>query len=97
MTYEESREQLQFIMEGFCDGCEDHKCDVCQCLKAINMASVAIGKQIKMPKHRFMGYRCVCGAEVGKNQDYCDTCGQKLLPFKENSQGKQIVRRPVKK
>ncbi len=38
-------------------------------------------KQIPKKKHKYMGYRCVCGTEVAKNQKYCDDCGQRLLDW----------------
>lgn len=34
-------------------------------------------------KHKYQGYRCVCGEEVAKNQRYCEYCGQELLDWDE--------------
>lgn len=45
--------------------------------------SIALEKQIPKEKHKYMGYRCVCGEEVAKNQRYCEYCGQKLLDWSE--------------
>lgn len=41
----------------------------------------ALEKQIPVKKHKYMGYRCICGKEVARDQDYCEYCGQKLLPI----------------
>lgn len=40
-------------------------------------------KQIPKKKHKYMGYRCICSAEVAKNQKYCDECGQRLFDWEE--------------
>lgn len=41
----------------------------------------AVRKSHAVKKHKYMGYRCICGAEVAKNQRYCEYCGQKLLDY----------------
>ena len=55
MTREEAREQLQVIMDDFCNGCDAEECEECQHLKAINMAAEALKdkeaseKEIQIP------------------------------------------------
>lgn len=44
----------------------------------------ALQKQKAMGKHKYMGYRCICGEEVAKNQDYCEYCGQRLLKWEDS-------------
>lgn len=46
----------------------------------------ALKKQIAVPKHKYKGYRCICGEEVAKNQRYCEYCGQKLLDWSERDE-----------
>lgn len=50
---------------------------------AYETAIKALNKQIPRRKHRYVGIRCVCGLVVASNQDYCDSCGQRLLEWKE--------------
>lgn len=38
----------------------------------------ALEKQVPKKKHKYKGFRCVCGKEVAKNQAYCEYCGQRL-------------------
>lgn len=51
--------------------------------EAYRMAIKSLEKQMPKKKHKYMGYRCVCGTEVAKNQKYCDDCGQRLLDWVE--------------
>lgn len=46
--------------------------------EVLETAIEALDKQIPKKKHKYMGYRCVCGNEVAKNQAYCEYCGQRL-------------------
>lgn len=46
--------------------------------KDVDILEQALEKQIPKPKHKYNGYRCVCGEQVAKNQDYCEYCGQRL-------------------
>lgn len=48
---------------------------------ALDMAIEALEKQIAKPKHKYSGIRCVCGEVVARYQDYCEYCGQRLLPY----------------
>lgn len=50
---------------------------------ATELAFKCLEKQIPKPKHKYMGYRCVCGEEVAKNQAYCEYCGQRLLDWSD--------------
>lgn len=54
-----------------------------QALLACDIGIDAINKQIPQKKHKYMGYRCICGEEVAKNQRYCEYCGQALLDWEE--------------
>lgn len=47
----------------------------------VQEAISAFEKQIPKPKHKYSGIRCVCGEVVARNQDYCEYCGQRLLPY----------------
>lgn len=51
--------------------------------EAFKMGIKALEKQIPKKKHKYTGYRCVCGNLVGKNQRYCESCGQSLLDWSE--------------
>lgn len=73
MSYEEAIERLRWKVEN-CDGCGRRKDDI----ESFEMAINALEKQIPKPKHKYNGYRCVCGEQVAKNQDYCEYCGQRL-------------------
>lgn len=51
--------------------------------KYIYKTREALEKQIPKRKHKYSGFRCVCGELVAKNQDYCEYCGQRLEEWKE--------------
>lgn len=42
-----------------------------------------VDKQVEKEKHKYNGFRCVCGKEVAKNQRYCEYCGQKLMDWND--------------
>lgn len=75
MTKEQAETSIKFL-ESMWSDCEFDR-------GALRYAIEALEKQIPIPKHKYMGFRCICGKEVAKNQDYCEYCGQKLLPWKE--------------
>lgn len=49
--------------------------------EALRMGMDALEKQVEKKKHKYVGYRCVCGEEVAKNQRFCEYCGQKLMDW----------------
>lgn len=69
MTYEEAK---LYVVHG-------------EYFRADEMILAALEKQIPKPKHKYMGYRCVCGEEVAKNQRFCEYCGQRLLDWSEEA------------
>ena len=86
MTSEEAISYISCALSGGCyQVCSDQHHTECDkyVIIAAELAIEALEKQIPKPKHKCMGYRCVCGELVGKNQDYCEYCGQALLPYEE--------------
>ena len=79
MTYEEAKECVIY----FKSNPETEDTETIECANILfDKILEALEKQIPKPKHKYMGYRCVCGEEVAKNQDYCEYCGQRLLDWR---------------
>lgn len=79
MTYEEAIKEIRKF-----ERCHYEKPNGDADLKvyeAVEKAIEAIEKQIPKKKHKYQGYRCICGEEVAKNQRYCEYCGQQLLDW----------------
>lgn len=64
----------------------DEQCEECN----IRAIKDALEKQIPKSKHKYQGYRCVCGQEVAKNQAFCEYCGQALFPYDDNAKTIEI-------
>ena len=79
MTYKEAIELIKDIRITLDDewGINESE-DTC-----LKMAIEALEKQTPKKKHKYNGYRCVCRNLVGKNQRYCESCGQSLLDWSE--------------
>lgn len=72
MTNEEAINRLS---KNNCKECASD-CKNCE----IGIAKKVIEKQIPIAKHKYgCFYRCKCSEIVGKHQDYCEYCGQRLL------------------
>lgn len=77
MTYEEAIEKISWTPLMRLEN--EHG----ELKEALTMAIEALEKQVPKKKHKYMGFRCICGKEVAKNQAYCEYCGQALLDLVE--------------
>lgn len=77
------QEAISWVEDRDCVICRKQSCENCKTSEALDMAVKALEKQIPKKKHKYQGYRCVCGGEVAKNQRYCEYCGQRLLDWSE--------------
>lgn len=77
MTREEAISELEYIWIYVVEFKDERT------TKAFNIAIEDMEKQIPKMKHKYQGYRCICGEEVAKNQRYCEYCGQHLLDWEE--------------